>query len=176
MRTLKLTVAYDGTNYVGWQRQLNGVSIQQVLEEAFAPLNHGVAPTMAGASRTDAGAHALGQVVSVNTEIDLSVTVVSRALNVRLPHGHSRVVGGRSHAGFHARFHSVAKSYRYRMRDAPVMSPFDRHFVWHAPEPKRLESDAGRGGASWSADTTSRRFRRAAPSCAKPSARFIALN
>ena len=54
MRTLKLTLSYDGTNYVGWQRQINGVSVQQVIEEAFAPLVGGVAPTIAGASRTDA--------------------------------------------------------------------------------------------------------------------------
>ncbi len=85
MRTLKLTIAYDGTNYVGWQRQVNGMSVQQVVEEAFAPLAGGVAPTVAGASRTDAGVHALGQVASVNTEIDLPVTAVRRALNVRLP-------------------------------------------------------------------------------------------
>ena len=73
MRTLKLTLAYDGTNYVGWQRQANGVSVQQVVEEAFAPLvGEGVdarPPTVAGASRTDAGVHALGQVASVNARV-----------------------------------------------------------------------------------------------------------
>jgi tRNA pseudouridine38-40 synthase len=138
MRTLKLTVAYDGTQYVGWQRQLNGLSIQQVLEEAFAPLNQGVAPTMAGASRTDAGAHALGQVVTVNTELDLSVTSFLRALNVRLPFDIRVLSVEDATPGFHARFHSVAKSYRYRMVTSPVMSPFDRSFAWHAPEPKHL--------------------------------------
>ena len=67
MRTLKLTLAYDGTNYVGWQRQANGLSVQQVVEEAFAPLiGSGEPPTVAGAGRTDAGVHALGQVASVN--------------------------------------------------------------------------------------------------------------
>ena len=85
MRTLKLTLSYDGTNYVGWQRQINGVSVQQVVEEAFAPLMGGVAPTVAGAGRTDAGAHALGQVATVNTEIEISPVAVQRALNVRLP-------------------------------------------------------------------------------------------
>src|SRR4030095_15002458 len=85
MRTLKLTLSYDGTNYCGWQRQSNGVSVQQIVEEAFAPLVGGVAPTMAGASRTDAGVHARGQVASVNADTDLSVTAVWRALNVRLP-------------------------------------------------------------------------------------------
>jgi len=60
MRTLKLTLSYDGTNYVGWQRQDNGLSIQQVVEEAMAPIAGGDAPTVSAASRTDAGVHAMG--------------------------------------------------------------------------------------------------------------------
>ena len=138
MRTFKLTVAYDGTNYVGWQRQTNGVSVQQVLEEAFAPLVGGVAPTMAGAGRTDAGAHALGQVASVNADIDLSAIAVQRAMNVRLP-ADIRVVGViEATPGFHARFHAVGKSYRYRIVTTPVLSPFDRFYAWHAPEPRTI--------------------------------------
>ena len=139
MRTLRLTVAYDGTNYAGWQRQSNAVSVQQVLEEAFAPLVSGVAPTIAGASRTDAGAHALGQVASVNAEIDLSTVAVQRALNVRLPADIRVLEVAETATGFHARIHSVAKSYRYRMVTANVLSPFDRLFAWHSPEPKRIE-------------------------------------
>lgn len=139
MRTLKLTLAYDGTNYVGWQRQTNGVSVQQWLEEAFAPLVGGVAPSVAGASRTDAGVHALGQVASVNAETEVSAVAVGRALNVRLP-ADIRVLSVEDAVpGFHARFHAVAKSYRYRIVTAPVLMPFDRFFVWHAPEPKRLD-------------------------------------
>jgi len=139
VRTLKLTVSYDGTNYVGWQRQINGVSVQQVIEEAFAPLVGGVAPTIAGASRTDAGVHALGQVASVNTETELSVTAVWRALNVRLPADIRIVSVEEAPLGFHARFRSVAKSYRYRMVTAQVLPPFDRWYAWHAPEPKKIE-------------------------------------
>ena len=138
MRTFKLTIAYDGTNYVGWQRQTNGVSVQQVLEEAFAPLVGGTPPTLAGASRTDAGAHALGQVASVNADIDLTPVSVQRAMNVRLP-ADIRVVGVvEASPGFHARFHSTGKSYRYRMVTTPVLSPFDRFYAWHAPEPRSL--------------------------------------
>ena len=139
MRTYKLTLAYDGTNYVGWQRQTNGVSVQQLVEEAFAPLVGGVAPTVAGASRTDAGAHALGQVASVNAAIDMSPVSVGRALNVRLPMDIRVVSVEEAPLGFHARFKSVAKSYRYRIVTTPVASPFVRWFVWHAPEPKRLD-------------------------------------
>ena len=140
MRTLKLTLAYDGTAYQGWQRQTNGVSIQQLLEEAFAPLNDGVAPTIAGASRTDAGVHALGQVASVNTSIDLSATAVLRALNVRLP-ADIRVIGVvDATPGFHARFHAKGKAYRYRIATMPVCSPFERWFVWHAPGRRNVEA------------------------------------
>jgi tRNA pseudouridine38-40 synthase len=139
MRTLKLTVAYDGTNYVGWQRQANGVSVQQVLEEAFAPLVGGVAPTVAGASRTDAGVHARGQVASVNTDSDLSVMAVWRALNVRLPADIRVLSVEDARPGFHARFHAASKSYRYRMVTSPVLQPFDRLYAWHAPEPKKIE-------------------------------------
>ena len=121
MRTYKLTLAYDGTNYVGWQRQTNGLSVQQLVEEAFAPLVGGVAPTVAGASRTDAGAHALGQVASVNADIDLSPIAVCRALNVRLPTDIRVTAVEEAALGFHARFRSVAKSYRYRIVTAPVV-------------------------------------------------------
>lgn len=139
MRSFKLTLAYDGTNYAGWQRQSNAMSVQQVLEEAFAPLVNDVAPTIAGASRTDAGAHALGQVCSVNADLDLSTVAVQRALNGRLPQD-VRVLGVvEAWPGFHARIHAVGKSYRYRIITTPVLSPFDRFFAWHAPEPKRIE-------------------------------------
>jgi tRNA pseudouridine38-40 synthase len=139
MRTLKLTLAYDGTAYQGWQRQINGLSIQQLVEEAFAPLNAGVPPTIAAASRTDAGVHALGQVASVSTSIDVPASAVLRALNVRLPPD-IRVIGVVDAApGFHARFHAKGKTYRYRIVTMPVCSPFDRWFVWHAPGRRRLD-------------------------------------
>ncbi len=155
MRTLKLTIAYDGTNYVGWQRQLNGVSVQEVLENAFVPLLPQAAgrregrasdgppggvrgPTVAGAGRTDAGAHALGQVASVNLDTDLTASAVQRALNVRLPLD-VRVVGvADAPPGFHARFHAGSKTYRYRIVTTPVLSPFERLYAWHAPEAKDL--------------------------------------
>ena len=138
MRTLKLTVAYDGTNYVGWQRQTNGLSIQQVLEEAFAPLDDGEMRTMAGAGRTDAGVHALGQVASIHVDFDLAPSAVQRALNVRLPQD-IRVLGVvDATPGFHAQFHSTGKAYRYRIATTAVLSPFDRWFVWHAPGPRNV--------------------------------------
>ena len=139
MRTLKLTLAYDGSAYVGWQRQTNGISVQQVVEEAFAPLMGGVAPTVAGAGRTDAGAHALGQVATVNTEIDISTLAVQRALNVRLPEDVRVMAVEEATPGFHARFHATGKVYRYRVITSQVMSPFDRNYAWHSPEPKNVD-------------------------------------
>jgi tRNA pseudouridine38-40 synthase len=147
-RTLKLLIAYDGTSYVGFQRQSNGVSIQQRLEEAFAPLvgdSAGRGPTVAGAGRTDAGVHALGQVASANVAFDLDVTAVRRALNVRLPPDIRVLDVADAPAGFHARHGATAKRYRYRIVTAEVLSPFDRWFVWHAPG--RRDVDAMRRAA-----------------------------
>ena len=134
MRTLRLTLAYDGTNYVGWQRQANGLSIQQVVEEAFAPLvGSAEPPTVVAAGRTDAGVHALGQVASATLEVDLPASAIHRALNVRLP-AEVRVIGiVDATPGFHAQFHATGKTYRYRIATTAVLSPFDRWFVWHAP-------------------------------------------
>src|SRR5262245_44187110 len=139
MRTLKLTLAYDGTNYVGWQRQDNGVSIQQLVEDALAPIAGGEAPTAGAASRTDAGVHALGQVVSVSAAIDLAPAAVQRAMNVRLPADIRVLAVEDAPPGFHARSWSISKAYRYRIATRSVLSPFDRFFVWHHPIPKDLE-------------------------------------
>jgi tRNA pseudouridine38-40 synthase len=133
MRTLKLTLAYDGTQYAGWQRQINAVAIQQVIEDAFTHFTGGEPPTVSGAGRTDAGVHALGQVASVNVEFTHSASAVMRALNVRLPDA-IRVVGlVDAPTGFHARFNATGKSYRYRISRTPVQSPFERLYSWHVP-------------------------------------------
>ena len=84
MRTLKLTIQYDGTDYVGWQRQPSGISIQQLLEDALAPIEHGLT-TIHGAGRTDAGVHALAQVASATVANELEGPTLARALNAVLP-------------------------------------------------------------------------------------------
>ncbi len=146
MRTLKLTIAYDGSEYAGWQRQINALTIQQIVEEAFAHFTDGEPPTVSGAGRTDAGVHALGQVASVNVEFDHSAAAVMRALNVRLPDA-IRVIGAVDAApGFHARFHATGKSYRYRIARARVLSPFERRYSWHVPW--ALDLDAMRVAAA----------------------------
>ena len=102
MPKFKLTLAYDGTGFVGWQQQASGVSIQGLLEDALRGLvDHDV--PVAGAGRTDAGVHALGQVVSFSIERLMGADALMRALNGRLP-GAVRVVAAEG-AGptFHAR-------------------------------------------------------------------------
>lgn len=135
MRTLKITLAYDGTRYVGWQRQENGLAVQQVVEEALQPLCGDEVPVLMGAGRTDAGVHAIGQVASVRVAFDHAVHAVQRALNVRLP-ADIRVLAVEDAAPrFHARFDATGKSYRYRIATDRVPLPFDRWFVWHMPQP-----------------------------------------
>jgi tRNA pseudouridine38-40 synthase len=148
MRNLRLAVAYDGTNYAGWQRQANALAVQQVLEQAFAPLvpRLPMVPSIAGASRTDAGVHARRQIASVRIDLDLETGAIHRALNVRLP-GDVRVLSvDDADMDFHARFDARGKAYRYRLSLAPVPSPFDRWFVWHVPF--RCDVDAMRRAAA----------------------------
>jgi tRNA pseudouridine38-40 synthase len=143
---LKLTVAYDGTGLVGWQRQPTGTSIQQLLEEALAPLQD--APiTVTGAGRTDAGVHALAQVASVTIDRDIDPLSVMRAANTRLPPAVRVVRADAAGPAFHARFDAVAKTYRYRIWNAEVLSPFERPYAWHVPWP-RLDAEAMDAGAA----------------------------
>jgi tRNA pseudouridine38-40 synthase len=133
-RNLKLTLAYDGTRFVGWQRQAEGESIQGLLEEAIARFE-GAHVTVHGAGRTDAGVHALGQVASVIVNFDHDVTTLQRALNAQLP-AEVRVLSvAEVDAGFHARFSARSKTYQYRIRNTPVSDPFDRAYAWYLAEP-----------------------------------------
>jgi tRNA pseudouridine38-40 synthase len=138
-RTLKLTVEYDGTNYVGWQRQAEGVSIQELLEEALGPFEGGPL-TVHGAGRTDAGVHALGQVASVRTRTEHTVATLQRALNSVLPVDVRIVSVEDALPDFHARFAAVSKTYEYRITNAPFVSAFEHRYVWHVPGSLDLEA------------------------------------
>lgn len=134
MPTFKLTLAYDGTGFIGWQRQASGVSIQGLLEDALRGLADREVP-VAGAGRTDAGVHALGQVASFSIERTMGADALMRALNGRLP-GAVRVVAAEEAASsFHARFGAVAKTYRYRIWNAEVTTPFEGRYAWHVVVP-----------------------------------------
>ena len=141
MRTLKITLAYDGSRFVGWQRQAEGESIQGLLEDALARFEGGPI-TAHGAGRTDAGVHALGQVASARVTFGHEASMLARALNAHLPPEIRVVSVEDADEAFHARFSSSGKTYRYQIRNTAVADPFDRAFVWHLPEPLALESMA----------------------------------
>jgi tRNA pseudouridine38-40 synthase len=131
-RTLKITLAYEGTAYVGWQRQAEGVSIQGLLEEALARLD-GAPVVVHGAGRTDAGVHALGQVASARVATAREPAVIRRALNAMLP-GDVRVLSvEEAPEAFHARFSAAGKVYEYRIWQGDVQPPFARAWTWHVP-------------------------------------------
>lgn len=137
MRTVKLTIAYDGTRFVGWQRQASGDSIQGWLEQVLERIE-GTPVTVHGAGRTDAGVHALGQVASVSLAGSHNAATLTRALNAQLPPDiRVRAVEDVS-PDFHARFSARRKTYRYLVRHAPFADPFERGFAWHVPEPLRI--------------------------------------
>ena len=138
-RTLKFTIQYDGTDYVGWQRQPVGASIQGVLEDALAPIE-GAPVTVHGAGRTDAGVHALGQVASATLVTTLDVRTLARALNAVLPADIRILSIEEAEPDFHARFRARAKTYEYRIVNAPFVSAFLRRYVWHVPQPLDMEA------------------------------------
>ena len=138
-RTLKLTIAYDGSAYAGWQRQANAISIQQVLEDEIAAIVGAHNPLNA-AGRTDAGVHAAAQVASITIEHPIPVDELLRALNARLKAGDIRVRNiEETFDRFDARIFAKTKTYRYAIWNGAVASPFFRHVVWHVPA--RLDLD-----------------------------------
>ena len=134
MPTFKLILAYDGTGLVGWQRQASGTSVQGLLEEALAELD-GKPVTVTGAGRTDAGVHALGQVASASLDRAIDGRSLVRALNGRLPAAVRVIDATPVPAAFHPRFDARSKTYRYRIWNADVASPFERAYAWHIAAP-----------------------------------------
>ena len=130
MRTLKLTLAYDGTAYAGWQLQPGQRTLQGTLEAALARITRETIRVRAS-GRTDAGVHALGQVVSFHTESSLPADVFVRALNAELPDDMVVLAVAEAPVGFHAIRDAVRKRYRYLLHDGPVHDVFRRHQVWH---------------------------------------------
>jgi tRNA pseudouridine38-40 synthase len=134
MRTLKLIVQYDGTGLVGWQRQPTGTSVQGLLEEALSTIE-GSAVTIYGAGRTDAGVHALAQVAHARVRAEHDTATMARALNANLPETVRVTDVSVAPDDFHARFSARAKTYEYRIWNAPVLPPFLRLYAWHVPQP-----------------------------------------
>jgi tRNA pseudouridine38-40 synthase len=133
--TFKLTLAYDGTGLVGWQRQPEGVSVQGLLEDVLARLTAAPRVTVTGAGRTDAGVHARGQVASVVLDTDRAAADLQRGLNALLPPAVRVLAVEVAAPGFHARFGAKEKRYAYHAVVGPLVSPFDVRYAWHIPYP-----------------------------------------
>lgn len=136
----KLTIAYDGTAYQGWQAQKTGLGVQQVIEEALAKLFPSVT-RLRSSSRTDTGVHALGMVADVEipkAEFKMPLRRLPIAINAWLPPDIRIVAARRVSANFHARFQATGKQYRYLVWNHAAMNPLLRQQAWHVPRPLDL--------------------------------------
>jgi tRNA pseudouridine38-40 synthase len=140
MTRWKITVEYDGTNFCGWQRQAQDLSVQQVLEEAIHKFS-GEDVTLSAAGRTDAGVHARAQVAHFDLARDTDAQTVQQAINFHAkPHTAVVLLAEPVADNFHARFTALNRSYRYQIinRRAPVALMAYR--AWHVPRPLSIEA------------------------------------
>jgi tRNA pseudouridine38-40 synthase len=137
--SVKLVLEYDGTGYVGWQVQPNGPSVQAEVERALAALHK--APRRAtAAGRTDAGVHALGQVVSFAEERPLPLSAYVKGMNALLPADVAVREAEVLADGFDARRDARGKRYRYRIQNLPTRAPLSRRFSWQLFRPLDVEA------------------------------------
>lgn len=131
---VKLVVAYEGTNYCGWQIQPNGITIEQVLNETLSSLL-GEEITVTGASRTDAGVHSLGNVAVFETHTKMPAEKISFALNQRLPEDIVVQESCQVPEDFHPRFSKSRKTYEYRILNCRFRQPLERRtsYFYHYP-------------------------------------------
>jgi tRNA pseudouridine38-40 synthase len=133
--TWALEIEYDGTPFMGWQRQKHGIAIQQLVEEAGAMLCGGIVPAATASGRTDAGVHALGQVVQMDLP-ELSPLRIREALNYHLkPHPIVVLRAAPAPAGWNARFSAISRTYRYVILNRPVWPAVEANRVWHVKAP-----------------------------------------
>lgn len=135
MRTFKLTVAYDGSGYHGFQRQPRDITVQQVLEDALSRIT-GEYVVLAGSGRTDSGVHARGQVVSFATGCGIPAANLKRAMNSILPPDITVIASQEAEEGFHARFSAKWKRYCYRIVLNNDYDPFIRNYAWQMQNTK----------------------------------------
>ncbi len=130
MRNIKLILQYEGTRFVGWQRQRQENSVQQIVEEAIAAVT-GEDVRIAGSGRTDAGVHALGQTAHVHLNSDMPCERLVAALNANLPPDIAIISAEDVAEDFHARFGARSKIYEYTIATGPVRPVLDRDFCWY---------------------------------------------
>jgi tRNA pseudouridine38-40 synthase len=137
-RNIRLLIAYDGTQYQGWQRQKESPTIQGVIEDILIKITQRPV-SLAGAGRTDSGVHAWGQVASFRTISSLSTGTFESALNALLPKDIVIRQICEVEPGFHARFSCQAKVYDYFICCQQRPNPFTRHYSWRIHEPVDLD-------------------------------------
>jgi tRNA pseudouridine38-40 synthase len=138
MRNIRLLIAYDGTDFHGWQRQPSVLTVQECVESAIERI-FGEKAQVYGSGRTDAGVHALDQVANFKTDCPIPCENLVKALNDALPPTLRIKDAHEVSAQFHARYNVRSKTYRYRILQSPVCSPFLWRFVWHYPFPLDAE-------------------------------------
>ncbi len=131
-RNIRLLIAFDGTNYKGWQRQADVPTIQGVVEERLAVMT-GEPVCLHGAGRTDAGVHALGMVANFHTSCTIPAPGLQRGLNSLLPRDIRIMAVSEEEPGFHSRFSATGKTYRYDFCTAEVILPTARLYMAHRP-------------------------------------------
>jgi tRNA pseudouridine38-40 synthase len=144
MRNLKLTVAYDGTDFYGWQIQPDAATVQGTLSSAIGRIT-GEKVLTQGSGRTDAGVHALAQVATFQSESVIPVANFVVALNDILPASIRVLAAEQVPEDFHPRKSAKAKTYRYRIYRNPICPPLLARYVWHYPYP--LDENAMRDAA-----------------------------
>jgi tRNA pseudouridine38-40 synthase len=142
LKKFKLTIAYDGTAYEGWQVQKTGTGVQEMVERALAKLFPS-APRLHGSSRTDTGVHALGMVAHFEIpaeEFKMSTRKLALALNAWLPEDIRVMSAARAAKNFHSRFDAAGKQYRYFVWNHSAMNPLLRHSAWQVTRPLNLKA------------------------------------
>lgn len=139
LRNIKLLLAYDGTDFSGWQRQQNIRTVQETLETGLAVIT-AEKVTVHGAGRTDAGVHALGMVANFNTSAKIPCTGLQKGLNSLLPEDVRILAAADAAPDFHARRSATGKTYYYDCVISPVQMPTKRLYALHLPAPPDLES------------------------------------
>ena len=138
LRRFKLIVEYDGTDYCGWQRQINGPSVQQTLEETLSKLT-GETIAVTGSSRTDAGVHAMGLCAHFDSATRIPPDKIAFALNTMLPPDIRVRESGAAPEGFHARYSACGKVYRYRFFNSRHDCAIGRQYAAHVPLELQVE-------------------------------------
>lgn len=132
MRNIKLTIEYDGTNYVGWQKQKNGMSIEEKIERAIQGIT-GEEIRLIGASRTDSGVHARGQVANFLTQSSIPDRKFPSAISSKLPVDIVILDAEEVKDDFHSRYSSLGKRYSYKILNRKQSPAYLRSFVEHCP-------------------------------------------